>query len=64
MPNPQSMARIAGYPIHPMLSPFPVAFFVSALVCDLVFWQSGMIVINRLVMPGRPGSPSRSAGLS
>jgi uncharacterized membrane protein len=41
MANPQSTARIAGHPIHPMLIPFPIAFFVSGLVCDLVFWQTG-----------------------
>jgi uncharacterized membrane protein len=38
MPNPRSTAQIAGHPIHPMLIPFPIAFFVSAFVCDLVFW--------------------------
>ncbi len=41
MPNPQSTAKIAGHPIHPMLIPFPIAFFVAAFVCDLVFWQTG-----------------------
>jgi uncharacterized membrane protein len=40
MVNPQSTARIAGHPIHPMLIPFPVAFFVAGLVCDLVYWQT------------------------
>jgi uncharacterized membrane protein len=39
--NPHSAASIAGHPIHPMLVPFPIAFFVAALVCDLVFWQNG-----------------------
>jgi uncharacterized membrane protein len=39
--NPRSTAQIAGHPIHPMLIPFPVAFFVSTLVCDLVFWKTG-----------------------
>jgi len=41
MPNPQSTAKIAGHPIHPMLIPFPIAFFVSTLVCDLAFWRTG-----------------------
>jgi uncharacterized membrane protein len=41
MNNPHSTASIAGHPIHPMLIPFPVAFFVSTFVCDLVYWQSG-----------------------
>src|SRR4051812_48532973 len=38
--NPRSTASIAGHPIHPMLIPFPIAFFVSAFVCDIVYWQS------------------------
>ena len=41
MTNPRSTASIAGHPIHPMLIPFPVAFFVAALVCDIVFWSNG-----------------------
>jgi uncharacterized membrane protein len=41
MANPRSTASIAGHPIHPMLIPFPVAFFVAAFVCDVVYWQSG-----------------------
>ena len=39
--NPKSTASIAGHPIHPMLIPFPVAFLVATLVCDLVFWRTG-----------------------
>jgi len=38
--NPRSTASIAGHPIHPMLVGFPIAFFVSAFVCDIVFWQT------------------------
>jgi len=41
MPNPRSTAQIAGHPIHPMLIPFPITFFVSTFVADLVFWQTG-----------------------
>ena len=41
MPNPQSTAQIAGHPIHPMLIPFPIAFFVVTFACDLVFWGTG-----------------------
>jgi len=41
MTNPRSTASIAGHPIHPMLIPFPVAFFVATLVCDAVFWRNG-----------------------
>jgi len=40
MPNPRSTAQIAGHPIHPMLIPFPIAFFVSTFVADLVYWQT------------------------
>ncbi|MHA6688540.1 DUF2231 domain-containing protein [Mesorhizobium sp. A556] len=39
--NPRSTASIAGHPIHPMLIPFPIAFFVATFVCDLVVWQTG-----------------------
>lgn len=39
--NPRSTASIAGHPLHPMLIPFPIAFFVAAFVCDLAFWQMG-----------------------
>jgi uncharacterized membrane protein len=37
---PSSTARIAGHPIHPMLVPFPIAFFTLALVMDIAYWQS------------------------
>ncbi len=39
--NPRSTASIAGHPIHTMIIVFPIAFFVAAFVCDLVFWRSG-----------------------
>ncbi len=39
--NPRSTARIAGHPIHPMLIPFPIAFFVSTLIVDLIFLGTG-----------------------
>lgn len=35
--HPRSTAQIAGHPIHPMLIPFPIAFFVGTLVTDIVF---------------------------
>ena len=38
--HPRSTATIAGHPIHPMLVPLPIAFFLAAFLCDLVFWQS------------------------
>jgi uncharacterized membrane protein len=41
MANPKSTASIAGHPLHPMLIPFPVAFFVATLACDALFWKTG-----------------------
>ena len=38
--NPQSTAKIAGHPLHPMLIPFPIAFLVATFVCDLAFWRT------------------------
>ena len=40
MSNPRSTARIAGHPVHPMLIPFPIAFFVATFVCDIAYWQT------------------------
>ena len=42
MPNPRSTAIIAGHPIHPMLIPFPIAFFVGTFICDLIYWQTSI----------------------
>lgn len=39
--NPKSTASIAGHPIHPMLIPFPIVFFVSTLACDLAYLTNG-----------------------
>jgi uncharacterized membrane protein len=39
--NPVSTANILGHPLHPMLIPFPIAFLVATLVCDLIFWRTG-----------------------
>jgi len=39
--NPHSTARVAGHPLHPMIIPFPIAFFISAFVTDLVFLSGG-----------------------
>jgi uncharacterized membrane protein len=33
-------ARIGEHPIHPMLVPFPIAFLVGALACDIAFWST------------------------
>src|SRR5919205_1251366 len=39
--NPRSTASIAGHPIHPMLIPFPIAFFIATFLCDLMYWSNG-----------------------
>lgn len=36
--NPRSTASLMGHPIHPMLVPFPIVFFISALATDLLFF--------------------------
>src|SRR5215510_12187293 len=41
MTNPVSTANIFGHPIHPMLIPFPIAFVVATLACDVALWQTG-----------------------
>lgn len=35
--HPRSTARIFGHPIHPMLIPFPIAFFAGAFVTDIIY---------------------------
>jgi uncharacterized membrane protein len=37
MANPRSTAKIFGHPFHPMLVPFPIAFFAGTLAADLMF---------------------------
>lgn len=39
--HPQSTAKIADHPIHPMLIPFPIVCFVGAFVTDVVYSQNG-----------------------
>ena len=39
--NPRSTVSFAQHPVHPMLVPFPIAFFVSTFLCDLAFWNTG-----------------------
>jgi uncharacterized membrane protein len=41
MPNPHSTAKIAGHPLHPMLVPFPIAFFVATLAADFMYLHGG-----------------------
>jgi uncharacterized membrane protein len=39
--NPHSTARIAGHPMHPMIVPFPIAFFVATLATDIGYLRTG-----------------------
>ena len=63
----QSKVRLLGHPVHPMLVPFPIAFFTSTLVCAIVyistrnvFWFkvefiancAGVITAIAAVLPG------------
>lgn len=41
--NPRSLAKIAGHPIHPMLVPFPIAFFFATFACDIGYATRGDI---------------------
>lgn len=55
----QGKATIGGHPIHPMLIPFPIAFFVGALISDIishwgdpVFWPRMSVVLIGLGIIG------------
>jgi uncharacterized membrane protein len=59
MTNPRSTFSIGGHPIHPMVVPFPIALFVSALATDIVYivtgdpaWAGGSfwLIVGGLVM--------------
>jgi uncharacterized membrane protein len=39
--NPKSTASIGGHPLHPMVVPFPIAFFVAAFLTDIAFAKTG-----------------------
>jgi uncharacterized membrane protein len=39
--NPQSTAKIAGHPLHPMIIPFPIVLFVCALATDILYLKTG-----------------------
>lgn len=37
----QSKITILGHPVHPMLVPFPIAFYTSTLICSIVYASTG-----------------------
>lgn len=40
MGNPQSTAKIAGLPLHPLLVTIPIGCFVGTLLTDIVYWRT------------------------
>jgi uncharacterized membrane protein len=40
--RPQITAQIAGHPLHPLLRPFVIVYFVAAGGCDLVYSQASI----------------------
>ena len=55
----QGKATFLGHPVHPMLAPFPIAFFAGALISDIishwgdpVFWPRMSVVLIGLGIIG------------
>ena len=38
--HPQSTAKIADHPIHPMLIPFPIVCFIGTFLTDIVYTRN------------------------
>ena len=47
MGNPQSTAKIAGHPLHPMLVTIPIGCFVGTLLTDIVYWRTAEMMWAR-----------------
>ncbi len=56
--NPQSTAASLAIPIHPMLIPFPIAFLVATLACDLLSGAPATLQEHGIVLSSR-GSPRK-----
>jgi uncharacterized membrane protein len=37
----QSKVKLLGHPVHPMIVPFPIAFYTATLVCSIVYAYNG-----------------------
>lgn len=63
----RSKVRLLGHPVHPMIVPFPIAFFTATLLCSIVyistqnvFWFkiefiancAGLVMAIAAVLPG------------
>jgi uncharacterized membrane protein len=44
--KPRITAKIAGYPLHPLLRPFAIGYFLAVCGCDLVYSQASVFVQN------------------
>jgi uncharacterized membrane protein len=40
--KPRITAKIAGRPLHPLLRPFAIGYFLATCACDLVYSQAGL----------------------
>jgi uncharacterized membrane protein len=45
--SPKPMAAAGFRTLHPMLVPFPVAYFAAALVTDLAYWRTAEVMWER-----------------
>src|ERR1700746_996005 len=45
--SPKPMATAGVRTLHPMLVPFPVAYFAAALVTDLAYWRTAEVMWER-----------------
>jgi uncharacterized membrane protein len=45
--SPKPAATAGVRTLHPMLVPFPVAYFVAALVTDLAYWRTAEVMWER-----------------
>lgn len=49
----ESKARFAGHPIHPMLTPFPLALWTTSFATDVLFYfnrNSSLLLISKFMI--------------
>ena len=44
--KPRITAKIAGRPLHPLLRPFAIGYFLAVCACDLVYSQASVFAQN------------------
>ena len=52
MSNPRSTVQIAGHPIHVMIVPFVIGFYVGAFAADLAYMRAPAIRFGRAAPSG------------